>query len=511
MALCVILNASLHGARAADIRTVVLSGPPYPGASVGLYSPPALNDADQTAFETGGLWSEGSGALAQVVVPRGIFPNPPLLNNAGQVAFVTGSGEVYDTSADIWSQGHGSLALVARKGSRAPGTPNGRLFGSLGFPWYSWTNAGRPLIAFNDAGHTAFWARLTFSGANPNGNNGEGIWSDRSGSLQPVAVSGNPAPGAPPGANFGQMDSPALNSKGRIAFSGLLVGSGLNYYNNAGLWSDASGALALVVRGGTQAPGAALGVNFSSIGAPVLNDGGQIAFSANLAGVGVDSSNMFGIWSDASGSMALVARSGNQAPGAPSGVTFGRVGWPLINNIGQAAFYSPLAGDGVTTANNESIWIERHGALTLVVREGSSAPGAPTGVNFASLDSNSLALNDAGQLAFMAQLTDNSSSLWATDVAGGLHLIARKGGQLEVAPGDFRTVNALAFAGGAGTSDGRRLGFNNSGQLAFSAAFTGGSSGIFVSNRVAVPEPSALTLSATTLGLCLARRPRRCR
>jgi hypothetical protein len=106
-------------------------------------------------------------------------------------------------------------------------------------------------------------------------------------------------------------------------------------------------------------------------------------------------------------------------------------------------------------------------------------------VNFASLDSNSLALNDAGQLAFTAQLTDNSSSLWATDVAGSLHLIARKGGQLEVAPGDFRTVNALAFAGGAGTSDGRRLGFNNSGQLAFSANFTDNSTGIFVSNAVA--------------------------
>jgi len=39
---------------------------------------------------------------------------------------------------------------------------------------------------------------------------------------------------------------------------------------------------------------------------------------------------------------------------------------------------------------------------------------------------------------------------------------------------------------------GRPSGFNNLGQFAFWARFTDGSSGIFVSNRVAVPEPSSM-------------------
>ena len=43
---------------------------------------------------------------------------------------------------------------------------------------------------------------------------------------------------------------------------------------------------------------------------------------ASLTGSGVDSTNNAGIWSEGSGSLALVARSGSQAPGTPSGVNF---------------------------------------------------------------------------------------------------------------------------------------------------------------------------------------------
>jgi hypothetical protein len=44
-------------------------------------------------------------------------------------------------------------------------------------------------------------------------------------------------------------------------------------------------------------------------------------------------------------------------------------------------------------------------------------------------------------------------------------------------------------------------------QLAFRASFTDGSSGVFVSNRVAVPEPSSLLLAAlAAAGLLLLRR-----
>ena len=55
----------------------------------------------------------------------------------------------------------------------------------------------------------------------------------------------------------------------------------------------------------------------------------------------------------------------------------------------------------------------------------------------------------------------------------------------------------------------RSSGFNNLGQLAFRAYFTDGTGGIFVSNRVAIPEPSTLALAALgVLGLVALSPPK---
>ena len=81
-------------------------------------------------------------------------------------------------------------------------------------------------------------------------------------------------------------------------------------------------AVRTVALSGQQAPGTPSGVNYSGFTFPVLNDAGQTAFNASLSGSGVDSTNEQGIWSEGSGSLALVARNGNQAPGTPSGVNY---------------------------------------------------------------------------------------------------------------------------------------------------------------------------------------------
>jgi hypothetical protein len=101
-------------------------------------------------------------------------------------------------------------------------------------------------------------------------------------------------------------------------------------------------------------------------------------------------------------------------------------------------------------------------------------------------------LNSAGQIAFRAELigdgvdSSNDRGIWATDANGDLQLIARTGDQLEVAPGDSRTLAELDFVSVSNNSDGRRSAFNNVGQLAFWASFTDGSQGVFVSNKVAI-------------------------
>ena len=178
-------------------------------------------------------------------------------------------------------------------------------------------------------------------------------------------------------------------------------------------------ALRTVAISGQQAPGTPGGVTYDSFGShydslrgfffrgPVLNDAGQTAFRADLTGSGVSSTNNHGVWSEGSGSLALVARTGSQAPGRRSGVNFRidptlELFSPVLNDAGQTAFYGGL------TDGNVGLWSEGCGGLNLVARSGMQAPGAPVGVNLSfSTGLNPFhldwpKLNDAGQTAFVA-------------------------------------------------------------------------------------------------------------
>ena len=61
---------------------------------------------------------------------------------------------------------------------------------------------------------------------------------------------------------------------------------------------------------------------------------------------------------------------------------------------------------------------------------------------------------------------------------------------MELGPDDFRTITSLDFSGNTGNGDGGPSGFNDSGQLAFSASFADGSIGVFVSQLVATSSPA---------------------
>ena len=93
-----------------------------------------------------------------------------------------------------------------------------------------------------------------------------------------------------------------------------------------------------------------------------------------------------------------------------------------------------------------------------------------------------------------------------------MHLIGRVGGELSaeyLGLGFSKTLASLSFTGGSGNEDGLPSGFNERGQVAFYATFTDGSSGVFVSNVVAVPEPTALLLMVGALGAVDRRGTRR--
>ncbi len=405
-------------AHAGAVRTVALTGQQAPGTPSGVNfggfpTAPVLNDAGQTAFRgtlTGsgidttndvGIWSEGSGSLALVAregsqapgTPSGVnFSDiylPSVLNHVGQTAFCA---LLSDGGSGVWSEGSGSLTLVARSGDHAPGTPSGVNFND--FQTYAAS------LRLNDAGQTAFFTVLTGGAAGTN----SGIWSEGSGTLALVARSGDHAPGTPSGVNYFELNSRfVMNDAGQTAFSASLTGSGVDSTNGGGIWSEGSGSLALVARRGDHAPGTPSGVNYLYMfSTPGLNDAGQTAFKNSLTGSGVDATNDVGVWSEGSGSLALVAREGDHAPGTPSGVNFSSLinGEPVLNNAGQTAFKTNIIGSGVDATNDTGIWSGGSGNLALVAREGDHAPGTPSGVSNGDFNGTSLVLNDAGQIAF---------------------------------------------------------------------------------------------------------------
>ncbi len=479
-------------ASATVVRTVALSGQQAPGTSSGAFggfNAPALNSSGQTAFlgalscclggvttnNDTGIWSEGSGILALVAREGSSAPGTgaafgelsvsfPTLNAAGQVSFsgpLTGAGVTLANNVGMWSGLTGSLGLVARKGSQAPGTPAGVDFNNLG------------VNVLNDAGQVAF--RGTLTGVGVNSTNNEGIWAGDAGNLTLVARAGDQAPDRPAGVNFASFTSSAINALGQIAFYASDSSS------NEGIWSGFPGSLALVAGSGAAAPGTGADFQFMS-NFPVLNAAGKTAFSAFITGGGVNFTNDEGIWSEGSGNLALIAREGNPAPG--TSLNFSSLGDPVLNAAGKTAFWAFL------TDFSDGIWTETSGGLALVARAGSQAAGTPGGVNYSFFDPP--VMNGAGQIAFRAELTggdvdgSNDVGIWATDLDGTLQLVARKGDQLEVAPSVFRTINFLEFFANTGNEDGHRSGFNDLGQLGFLAHFTDGSSGVFVSDLVAV-------------------------
>jgi len=106
----------------------------------------------------------------------------------------------------------------------------------------------------------------------------------------------------------------------------------------------------------------------------------------------------------------------------------------------------------------------------------------------------------------------NDMAIYVEGLDGTLLLIAREGDAIDVSdtPGlpDMRTISLLGFVGGSGNEDGRSSGFSEEGQVAFYAAFTDGTQGIFVSDIAVVPEPSGTVLIALALGVLGCRQSR---
>src|SRR5262249_50319876 len=135
-----------------------------------------------------------------------------------------------------------------------------------------------------------------------------------------------------------------------------------------------------------------------------------------------------------------------------------------------------------------SIYAERGGSLVVIARAGDHAPGTSFGTTFQALDASPV-INASGRVAFAASLSGpgvtqnaNDRGIWA-ETDAGLALIARTGDPYDVTKDDRRTISSLSFIGGSGQQDGRPSGFNDAGQVAFASSFADGSSGVFIADH----------------------------
>jgi hypothetical protein len=283
---------------------------------------------------------------------------------------------------------------------------------------------------------------------------------------------------------------------------------------------------------GTAAPA---GGNYSTLGNPSLNASGQVAFPATLTG-GSSTSGIFAGTPGPSGfTVQAAALQGTAAPAGGNYSSFLLIA-PAINSAGQLAYTASLTGGSST----QGLFVGTPGPSGFtgqaVALQGTAAPA---GGNYNNLSSP--LLNASGQVQYTSSLTGGSSSLgffvgtpgpsgFTGQTVGLAGTAAPAGGNYSVfgstpilnasgqvayfasltggsstqglfagAPGSMQAaalVGTAAPTGGNYSSLGNPA-INNAGQLAYSASLTGGSAtaGLFVGAL----GPSGVTMQTAAL------------
>jgi len=489
-AIGIIAVASLWGARAwagPMLRVVAEPGQAAPGTGGPFLntSNVIINNAGDVAFRSfaypssgtaDGIWSTAPGTLTLLTRTDAIAPgtggqqfvqlsglNEMNLDDAGDVGF---RGQINNATAGPWGVWIGrptSLRNIMLEGSPPPDTPSGFTYGFPSPP------------ALNSSGHTAFFAQLTGPSPSPTVDN-SGIWSDVSGTMHLVARAYGSASGIP-GATFADFTSPSLNNEGQVAFgAGYLPAPNSNALES-GLWVGSNGSFAPIYRSGMIAPGTG-GKVFDSFLDPALNDAGRLAFMSYLRGV--DPAHSKGYWSNATGTLQLIAREGDPAPGAP-GLTFHALDRFRISSSGRVAFLATaMSGNGV---DQYGLWAGLPGQARLVALSGRQVPFLPAGTTFVGFGA-AIDLNASGLLVFAAQyrLPDATfgQALFADDSGGNLIPLLRS--DETVSGRHIQQLDLPGFTGGDASGFSRYL--NNSGRIAFSLGFTDNTVGVYT---LAVP------------------------
>jgi hypothetical protein len=343
----------------------------------------------------------------------------------------------------------------------------------------------------------------------------EGLWRDLDGSLVPLVLRGDLAPGFGRGDVFDDFGNASANTGpvhlwngsegGRVVFSGYVVGPRINSNNNEGLWVEGPGGLTLLAREGERVPGkngwrwgAMSGLrgfgDDTTMRAHILTANGLSLWGASINNHKYN--RVGGVWSTRAGPVAQIVQTvrrdagvGGQppqtlatsAPGFPGG-RFRQVFAGRLNVRGEVYFDADVAEETDPENPNPEPGIFRVPAgssqIELFTRRSTPAPDIP-GATFTEMRIGRLF--DTGHYLWVGLLqgegVDPSNDLAAflTDPTGVTRLVCRTGDTIDIA-GDGQDVRVLAAFG---TDTGPREGGATVEQV-FEFLFRDGSAGVFV-------------------------------
>lgn len=338
------------------------------------------------------------------------------------------------------------ISLVAREGQSVAGI--GTFSTSIG------------QFSLNNHGEVAFYASLANTAAGTNDN--EAILRGGKLGLTPIVRENQVPPGG-----LGVFDSfgtPCINSSGSVAFWGAIRNAGTPLFSTHGIYVGNGGALTKIARTYEAEPGG--NGTFSGLGGSRLSDTGYIAIRADLTGTSGGSNDNSAIYLGNGTSLTTVVRAGQIAPDG-NGV-FDGINFPWLNNDRTVAFYSYLRNTAGGTSDSYGIFTGTGGPLTQVARTGQAAPDG-NGV-FTALD-NTLSINKHGEVSFVAALGNTTGG--TVDDSGvflgngtTIKTIVRGGQPTPEGQGSFDTILLSAV--------------NDTGTVAFTADLTDGKRGIYL-------------------------------
>jgi hypothetical protein len=283
-----------------------------------------------------------------------------------------------------------------------------------------------------------------------------------------------------------------LNDSGQAAFLAALRapgGTGDGDYAPL-LYTD--GALHLIAKDGDQLAPQLPGREFTAINPPLLNARGDVVFwSHTFEFIGGSLNEWSGVFRHRDGQTQAVALTDDPFPGSNDGVEFASVFLRIngLNDAGDVAFLADLRGPGIGGANYRGLFTGEPGDLREIVRGGDRAPG--TGGNTTFRNFYEPAINAAGMAAFVGLLQGTGVN---GDNDDALYMETDAGLRLVARTGSRApgTPSGVLFDSLSGTP-----GINAMGLVAFSAPLRG--AGVNSDNRLglfATDAEGVLTLIA---------------